>query len=138
MPPQGVTSGMTVREPRETKETHLVGWVCGSASGEPLHPSRAPRSLTLAEARAGVAIRARRLAASNVSGVPSAERASRFLTAHRRAGGRRDFRRAAARPRAYVVVTKIPLTQLIAPGFVGVPVSSGTIVKKLNLIAGLS
>jgi homeodomain-containing protein len=44
----------------------------------------------------------------------------------------------ATRIRPYVVVAKIPLTQLIAPGFDGVPVSSGTIVKKLNLIAGLS
>jgi hypothetical protein len=36
-----------------------------------------------------------------------------------------------------LVVTKMPLTQLIAPGFDGMPVSSGTTVKKLNLIAGL-
>jgi hypothetical protein len=41
-------------------------------------------------------------------------------------------------PVTYVVVAKIPLTQLIAPGFDGVPVSSGTTVKELNLIAGLS
>lgn len=79
---------------------------------------------------------------------PSAERASRFLTAHRPAGDRREFPPARSpalgltsslrRSRDYVVVAKIPLTQLIAPGFDGVPVSSGTTVKELNLIAGLS
>jgi hypothetical protein len=37
-----------------------------------------------------------------------------------------------------VVVARIPLAQLIAPGFDGVPVSTGTTVKVLNLIAGLS
>jgi hypothetical protein len=56
----------------------------------------------------------------------------------------KELRRAAARtrsrsrsPKDQVVVAKMPLTQLIAPGFDGTPVSSGTTMKKLNLIAGL-
>jgi hypothetical protein len=42
------------------------------------------------------------------------------------------------RRRGQVVVARIPFAQLIAPGFDGVPVSTGTTVNELNLIAGLS